>query len=263
MPDDTTEVTDLEAALAVIRQWIDEAQRIVVLTGAGISTESGIPDFRGPQGLWTQNPGAAQKATIQNYMADSEVRQRSWQHRLEPANWRAEPNAGHAALVELERRGKLHTLITQNVDGLHQKAGSSADRVIEIHGTVQEFICMGCEMRGDIQRVLDRVRDGDLDPECRDCGGVLKTATISFGQSLVEHDLQRAHDAAASCDLLLAIGSTLAVYPIAGVVPEAHKNGARIVILNGEATEMDSIADAVLRAQIGEALPLLVTPLAN
>jgi NAD-dependent deacetylase len=252
--------TELEAATATVRDWIDEAQRIVVLTGAGISTESGIPDFRGPQGVWTKNPAAEKMATIQNFMADTEVRQRSWQHRLEPSNWRAEPNAGHAALVELERRGKLHTLVTQNVDGLHQKAGTSEDRMVEIHGTMQQFICMRCEQRGPIQIVLDRVRAGDLDPACDDCGGIIKTATISFGQALVEADLSRAFAAANDCDLMLAIGSTLAVFPIAGIVPEAHQNGARIVILNAEPTEMDVIANATLRGQIGQVLPQLVTP---
>jgi len=249
---------ELDDAIATVRQWIDAAQRIVVLTGAGISTESGIPDFRGPDGVWTKNPEAEKQATIQNFMGDREVRQRSWQHRLAPNNWRAEPNAGHAALVELERRGKLHTLVTQNVDGLHQKAGTSDDLVVEIHGTMQRYICMRCEETGPIERVLERVRAGDLDPACRDCGGILKTATISFGQSLVARDLERAFAAAGACDLMLAVGSTLSVYPVAGIVPEAHQNGARIVILNAQATEMDAIADACLRGQIGDVLPQLV-----
>ena len=182
-----------------------------------------------------------------------------WQHRLAPNNWRAEPNAGHAALVELERRGKLHTLVTQNVDGLHQKAGTSGDLMVEIHGTMQHSICMRCEQRGPIERVLERVRAGDLDPACLDCDGILKTATISFGQSLVTHDLERAFDAAGGCDLMLAVGSTLSVYPIAGIVPEAHQNGARIVILNGEPTEMDAIADVVIRGSISDVLPRLVS----
>ena len=250
----------LEIGIATARDWIAASQRVVVLTGAGISTESGIPDFRGPEGVWTKDPDAEKMATIQNYLADSEVRKRTWQHRLSPGNWRAEPNAGHAALVELERQGRLHTLITQNVDGLHQKAGTGSDRVVEIHGTMQEFVCMGCEERGPIARVLDRVRAGDEDPACHDCGGILKTATISFGQSLVEADLNRAFDAAAGCDLMLAVGSTLSVFPIAGVVPEAQTHGARVIILNGEATEMDASADLVLRGQIGEVLPRIVTP---
>jgi len=256
-------VSDLERSIDVVHRWIDEAQRVVVLTGAGISTESGIPDFRGPQGLWTRNPEAEKMATIQHFMADTKVRKRSWQNRLDPNNWRAEPNAGHAALVELEHRGKLHTLVTQNVDGLHQKAGSDAALVVEIHGTMQESICMACEVRGPIELVLERVRAGDEDPACHECGGILKTATISFGQGLVAHDLQRAFDAAHACDLLLAIGSTLAVQPIADMVPRAHSSGARIVILNGEATDMDAIADAVLRGQIGEVLPRLVGPTAD
>jgi len=261
MTDDA--IVELDDAINAVRGWIDSAERVVVLTGAGISTESGIPDFRGPRGLWTRNPEAEKMATIDHYLADPEVRRRSWQHRLDPSNWRAEPNAGHAALVELERRGKLDTLITQNVDGLHHKAGSSPYLVIEIHGTMLEFICMGCEQRGPIEDALERVRAGEDDPACRDCGGILKTATISFGQSLVARDLQRAFDAAAACDLMLAVGSTLSVQPIAGVVPEAHRNGARIVILNGEAGEMDAIGDAVLHGPIGQVLPRLVTPLAS
>lgn len=257
----TSAGSELETALDEVRSWIDASTNIVVLTGAGISTESGIPDFRGPQGLWTKNPEAEKMATIQHYMADPEVRKNAWQNRLNPANWRAEPNAGHAALVELERREKLSTLVTQNVDGLHQKAGSSADSVVEIHGTIQEVICMECSERAPIERALERVRAGEEDPDCRSCGGILKSATISFGQGLVAEDLQRAFDAAGRCELMLAVGTTLAVYPIAGIVPEAKQNGARVVILNGEPTEMDAIADAVLNGPIGQLLPRLVTPL--
>ena len=256
------EPAEIAAAIDEARAWIDGASRIVALTGAGISTDSGIPDFRGPQGLWTKNPAAEKMATIQHYMADPEVRKNAWRHRLDPSNWRAEPNAGHAALVELEDRGKLDTLVTQNVDGLHRKAGSSAARVVEIHGTMQEVLCMQCHERAPMERALERVRAGEEDPPCRSCGGILKSATISFGQGLVAEDLQRAFDAAIRCDLMLAVGTTLAVYPVAGIVPEAKQNGARVVILNGEATEMDSIADAVLRGPIGQLLPRLVTPLA-
>jgi NAD-dependent deacetylase len=252
---------EVERALLEVRSWVDAATKIVVLTGAGISTDSGIPDFRGPKGLWTKNPAAEKMATLQHYMADPEVRKSAWQNRLNPANWRAEPNSGHAALVELERREKLSTLVTQNVDGLHQKAGSSPARVVEIHGTIHEVVCMECEVRAPMERALERVRAGEDDPNCRTCGGILKSATISFGQGLVAADLERAFDAASDCDLILAIGTTLAVYPVAGIVPEAKQNGARVVIVNGEATEMDSIADAVLRGPIGQLLPVLVTPL--
>jgi NAD-dependent deacetylase len=248
----------LSSDLDTVRGWIDAAQRVVVLTGAGISTESGIPDFRGPQGLWTKNPEAEKMATIQYYMSDPEIRKRAWQHRLAPGNWDAQPNDGHLALVALERANKLDTLITQNVDGLHQKAGSSPERIVEIHGTMQEVVCMACDERAPMERALERVRAGEEDPECRSCGGILKSATISFGQGLVDRDLQRAFDAAERCDLMLAIGTTLGVYPIAGVVPAAKETGARIVILNGETTEMDDIADALIHGKIGHVLPMLV-----
>ncbi len=251
---------DSEQTIGAVRAWLLAAERIVALTGAGISTESGIPDFRGPQGLWTKNPQAEKMATLQHYVADPEVRKRAWRSRLETMALRAQPNAGHHALVELERQGRLHTLITQNVDGLHQKAGSAKDRVVEIHGTIHEVVCLSCEERAPMERALARVQAGEEDPPCRTCGGILKSATISFGQGLVWEDLARAERAARDCDLMLAIGTTLAVYPIAGVVPVAKQRGARVVILNAEPTEMDSLADAVLRGPIGELLPRLVAP---
>jgi NAD-dependent deacetylase len=241
-----------------VRVWIDEAERIVALTGAGISTDSGIPDFRGPQGVWTRNPGAEKLATLQNYVADPEVRKRSWRSRLESPAWKAEPNAGHRAFVTLERRGKLDTLITQNVDGLHQAAGSSPERVVEIHGTMREVVCLDCGERAPMERALARVRAGEEDPPCRSCGGVLKAATISFGQGLVPEDLRRAERAAARCDLMLAVGTKLSVFPIAGVVPVAKRAGARVVIINAEPTDMDELADAVLRGPIGSLLPPVV-----
>jgi NAD-dependent deacetylase len=251
-------VSELEDAIATVRGWVDDAERVVVLTGAGISTDSGIPDFRGPQGVWTKNPAAEKMATLQHYMADPEVRRNAWRTRLSMAAHEREPNAGHAALAELERRGKLHALITQNVDGLHQKAGNSDALVIEIHGTLHEVMCMQCDERAPMQRALDRVRAGEDDPPCRSCGGILKSATISFGQNLVADDLARSQLVAGECDLLLAIGSTLAVYPAAGVVPIAAQSGARIVILNAEPTEMDDMADALLRGSISELLPRLI-----
>jgi NAD-dependent deacetylase len=242
-----------------VRAWLDRAQRVVVLTGAGISTDSGIPDFRGPNGVWTRNPGAERMATLDTYMSDPEVRRQSWRNRLDHPAWAAEPNAGHRALVALQRRGILHTLVTQNIDGLHQAAGVDDDRVVEIHGTLREVTCMSCGERAPMQRALDRVRAGEDDPDCRTCGGILKSATISFGQSLVAADLARAADAAERCDLMLAVGTTLGVYPAASLVPTARLAGARVVIVNGEPTEMDHLADAVLRGPIGEILPALVT----
>jgi NAD-dependent deacetylase len=240
-----------------VRAWVDAAERIVVLTGAGISTDSGIPDFRGPQGVWTKNPGAEKLATLQNYLADPDVRKRAWQSRLESPAWQAEPNAGHRALVALERRGKLDTLITQNVDGLHHKAGSSAARIIEIHGTMREVNCLSCGERAPMERVLARLRAGEEDPACRTCGGILKSATISFGQALVQKDLIRADHAARRSDLLLAVGTKLSVWPIAGVVPTARDAGARVVIVNAEPTDMDELAHAVLRGSISALLPAI------
>jgi NAD-dependent deacetylase len=241
-----------------VREWVEASTRVVVLTGAGISTDSGIPDFRGPQGLWTKDPQAEKLATLQHYMADPDVRRRAWRSRLEAPTWSAKPNAGHHALVTLERRGKLDTLITQNVDGLHQLAGSSPGKVVEIHGTMREVTCLDCGERAPMERALARVRAGEEDPPCRSCGGILKSATISFGQGLVAADLARAGAAARHCDLMLAVGTKLSVWPVAGVVPTAKEAGARVVIVNAEPTEMDALADAVLRGSISTLLPRLV-----
>ena len=242
-------------AVQTVRAWINAATRIVALTGAGISTESGIPDFRGPQGVWTKNPKAEKLSNIQHYMADPEVRRLSWQSRLDHPAWHAAPNAGHRALVELERRGTLHALITQNIDGLHQQAGHAPDMVIEVHGTMREVMCMNCAWRAPMSVAIERVRAGEADPPCAHCGGILKSATISFGQSLDPGVIQRAMRAAERADLLLAIGTSLQVYPVAGAVPLAKAAGARIVIINAEPTPFDDIADAVLRDPIGIVLP--------
>jgi NAD-dependent deacetylase len=247
-----------DGRIAEVRGWIDDATTVVVLTGAGISTDSGIADFRGPKGIWTRNPEAEKRATLQYYMSDPAVRRKSWLDRLDHPAWAAEPNAGHRALVELERRGKLDTLVTQNIDGLHQAAGSDPARIVEVHGTMHEVVCMSCGERAPMQRALDRVRAGEDDPDCRTCGGILKSATISFGQNLVADDLARAADAARRCDLLLAVGSTLSVYPVADMVPVARMGGALVVIVNGSETAMDHLADAVLRGSISEVLPSLV-----
>jgi NAD-dependent deacetylase len=244
----------------VVRRWLEESSRIVALTGAGISTDSGIPDFRGPQGVWTRNPKAEKLSNIHFYMSDPEVRILAWQSRLDHPAWHAEPNAGHRALAELERRGKLHALVTQNIDGLQQRAGSSPGKVIEVHGTMHDAVCMSCSWRGPMQPVLDRVRAGEDDPRCGQCGGILKSATISFGQALVPEVIDRAMRAAAEADLLLAIGTTLKVFPVAGAVPIAKTAGARVVIVNAEPTPFDDIADAVLRMPIGEVLPALCSP---
>jgi len=254
-------LSDIDAA----RELVAEARRVVALTGAGISTDSGIPDFRGPSGVWTKNPEAEKMATLHVYMSDPEVRRRAWRNRLESPTWDAKPNDGHLALLELERRGVLHTLVTQNVDGLHQAAGIDPGRVVEIHGTMREVTCMSCSARTPMSEVLERVKAGEQDPPCLEprgsegaCNGILKSATISFGQNLVAEDLERAERAASTCDLMLAVGSTLSVYPAAGLVPSAHLAGPRVVIINAEPTDYDAIADVVIRRPISEVLPVVV-----
>jgi len=246
--------------VAVVRRWVDSSVRIVALTGAGISTESGIPDFRGPQGVWTRNPKAEKLSNIHYYMSDPEVRRLSWQSRVDHPAWRAEPNDGHRALARLEQRGSLSAIVTQNIDGLHQRAGNSPERVVEVHGTVHEAVCMQCGWRGPMLPVLERVRAGEEDPPCTDCGGILKSATISFGQALVPEVIERAMRVAREADLLLAVGTSLRVYPVAGAVPAAKAAGARLVIVNAEPTPFDGLADAVLSRPIGEVLTAICEP---
>src|SRR5579862_2521062 len=204
-------------------------------------------------------------ATLSVYVNEPDLRRRSWENRLTSTLWDAERNAGHRALVELERTGRLDTLVTQNIDGLHQKTGTDPALVVEIHGTTRDVMCLSCGDRQPSDPVHERVRNGETDPSCQVevergvvCGGILKPATISFGQNLVAEDLFRAESAAAACDLLLAVGSTLGVFPAAGLVPVAVRHGAVVVILNGGPTEMDSLADVVVYGRIGECLPKMV-----
>jgi NAD-dependent deacetylase len=239
--------------------WLGSARRITVLTGAGISTDSGIPDYRGPNGVWTRDPDAEKLVTLSYYVADPEIRRKAWLMRREFDDLDVRPNAGHAALVGLERHGRLRALITQNVDGLHQAAGSSPGSVLEIHGTVHEVECLGCHDRTTMRSALDRVAAGEPDPACLGCGGILKSATISFGQLLDPDVIGAAAEAAADCDVFLAVGTSLAVHPAAGLVDIAVGNGARIVVVNAEPTPYDDIADLVVREPIGTALPRLVT----
>jgi NAD-dependent deacetylase len=254
--DDSGEMSmDLVAAAA---DAVARSERIVVLTGAGISTDSGIRDFRGPNGLWTKNPAAEKAADLRFYLGDAEVRRAAWQNRLSTPAWTAEPNRGHAAIVELERRGQLHGVVTQNIDGLHQKAGNDPDRVIEVHGTVWWTRCWDCQDRRPMAETLERVRTGEDDPPCLVCGGILKSDTVSFGQALVPEVIERAMRVSDECDLLIAIGSTLSVFPAANCVPRAKAGGASVVIVNGVETAMDRYADWLLVGQIGEILPALV-----
>jgi NAD-dependent deacetylase len=246
--------------IGLARSAVRDAHRVVVLTGAGISTDSGIPDFRGPNGVWTKNPAAEKMATLEHYMGDPEVRKLAWLNRRDSPAWSAQPNAGHLAVVELARQRKLHAVVTQNVDELHQRAGVDPDLVIEVHGTMRSVVCMSCGETAPMEKVLARVDAGEEDPPCRTCGGILKSATISFGQSLVPEVIDRAFTVAEEADVLLAVGTTLGVYPAANVVPIAKRNGAYVIILNAEPTEMDTLADVVLRGSISDLLPLITSP---
>ncbi len=235
--------------------WARQVAAVAVLTGAGISTDSGIPDFRGPQGLWTRNPSAEKLSTYQAYMADPELRCRSWQARLAHPAWTAEPNRAHRALARLACSAIDTQVITQNIDELHQRAGTPPERVTELHGTMFGVLCTGCGDRTAMAAALDRVRAGEQDPPCTLCGGILKSATVMFGQPLPPGVFERAAAAAARCDLLLAIGSTLTVEPAASLCSIATAAGASLVIVNRDPTPYDPAATAVIRDPIGEAVP--------
>lgn len=246
------------SALESVAAWLAAARSVVVLTGAGVSTESGIPDFRGPEGLWTRDPRAERLSNIGYYVADPEIRREAWKRRLDHPGWGARPNAAHRALAALESTGRLELLITQNIDGLHLAAGSSPERLVEIHGTIRESACLACGDRRPMAETLARVEGGDPDPACLACGGILKSATISFGQNLDPRLLDRAERAASSSDLFLAIGTSLSVYPVARLPELALAAGARLVILNAEPTPLDDVAHAVVRGRAGEVLSALV-----
>jgi len=234
---------------------ISDATRVTVLTGAGISTDSGIPDFRGPNGVWTVNPAAQQLSTLDRYVTDAELRKQAWRNRREHAAWTAKPNAGHRAIVDLQRAGKVRALITQNVDGLHQRAGSDPTLVIEVHGTIWQAECLGCGDRTTMRSVLARVEAGEEDPHCLRCGGLVKSATISFGQALRPDAWRAAVAAAQDCDVLLSIGTSLQVQPVASLCDLALAAGARLVVVNGEPTPYGTNDDDHLQHHITMALP--------
>jgi NAD-dependent deacetylase len=234
--------------------WTVGVTSIAVLTGAGISTDSGIPDFRGPQGLWTKDPAAERLSTYQAYLSDPALRRRSWQARLAHPAWSAVPNAAHQALARLG--AALDTwVITQNIDGLHQRAGTPDHRVLELHGTMYQVVCVGCGARSEMASALDRVRAGEDDPACERCGGIQKSATVMFGQPLDRTVLSEAARAAAGCDLMLAVGSTLTVEPAASLCAVAADAGAHLVIVNRDPTPYDPLATDVVREPIGTAVP--------
>ena len=242
-------------------RWASGVRAVTVLTGAGISTDSGIPDFRGPQGVWTRNPGAQQLFTYQAYVSDPALRRRSWQARRDHPAWRAEPNAAHTALAGLARSGIDTSVITQNIDGLHQKAGTPGDRVIELHGTMYGVVCVSCGDRTTMTGALARIDAGEPDPACLACGGILKSATVMFGQALDPAVFARAERAATSCQVFLAVGSTLTVEPAASLCALAVRAGAALIIVNADATPYDGLATEVIREPIGTAIPRLTAQL--
>lgn len=243
--------SDLETAIARLRDLIEGASRIVPFTGAGISTESGIPDFRSPGGLWAKN----RPIPFDDYMASADARSEAWRRRwaIDETFARAKPGRGHLALASLYKSGKAPTLITQNIDNLHQASGIAPDHVVELHGNTTYALCLGCQQRYELPGIRETFEASGHAPDCA-CGGIIKTATVSFGQAMPADAMQRAQDLASDCDLFLAVGSSLVVWPAAGIPLLAKRNGAALVIINREPTEFDEIADLVVRNDIGDAL---------
>lgn len=237
---------------------VARAERITVITGAGISTDSGIPDFRGKNGLWTRNPAAEKASTLSVYLRDPEVRQAAWQARVRNlVETSFEPNSNHRALVDLEHQGRLRAVVTQNVDGLHEAAGHREGMVIPVHGTWSYSRCWTCGDRRPMPETLKRVVAGDPDPHCLECGGILKSDTILFEEPLVPEVIEAAMTAAEECDVMLAVGTKLSVTPAANVVPRARAHGAVVVIVNDEPTDGDRYAHGIVRGAIGDFLPFL------
>lgn len=240
-------------------ETLQAADHITVLTGAGVSTASGIPDFRGPNGMWTANPAAARMFDIDAYVNDGALRRQAWQSRRDHPAWTAKPNAAHRALADLESTGRVRALITQNIDELHQRAGSGQlAPLLEVHGSIRRAVCLSCDWRGSMDEVLDRVAAGEPDPPCERCGGILKSDTVSFGQSLDRQVLTAAAAASVACDVFLAVGSSLQVNPVAGLVPLAHEAGAEVILVNAQPTPFDSVASVVIRDPIEQVLPQLL-----
>lgn len=256
--DETMGADGHQQAMATAASLLAAASSVAVLTGAGISTDSGIPDFRGPNGVWTRDPGAERRSDITTYISDPQVRRDAWRIRAASEMFTASPNEGHRSLTMLGDR--LHTLVTQNIDGLHLMAGTPADRIVEIHGTVHRWECVDCGARGPMEEALERVRAGESDPACPVCRGIMKSATILFGQSLVTADLLRAERAATEAEVLLAVGTSLSVYPIAGMVEIAARAGRAVIIVNAQPTAMDDLATVFLRGSASELLPQILGP---
>jgi NAD-dependent deacetylase len=235
--------------IELLRELIGSAKRIVAFTGAGISTESGIPDFRSPGGIWTRY----KPIYFDDFMASDEMRRESWRRKFatDETMLKAEPNAGHRALAKLVEQGRMSTIITQNVDGLHQRSGVPDSKVIELHGNATYASCLDCGHRHELEPIRKAFLGSGKLPLCAKCDGIVKTATISFGQAMPEIPMARAQDETMSCDLFIVLGSSLVVYPAAGFPQIAKRKGAKLVILNRDPTDQDDNADVVIHAEIG------------
>ena len=238
-------------------ELIDQSQRVVVFTGAGISTESGIPDFRTPgKGIWTQN----QPIEFKDFLKSEEARKETWRRKIQTDKVLsiAEPNTGHEAISQLVQSGKVSSVITQNIDGLHQKSGVPEAQIIELHGNTTYCVCLECDTRHELQPIMDAFEQDETLPLCRECDGIVKTATISFGQPMPIEEMERAKKATLQCDLFISIGSSLVVYPAAGFPQLAKQNNAKLVILNREPTQLDEVADLVIHDEIGPTLKSMI-----
>ncbi len=249
---------ELARSLESARRVLVGSERIAVLTGAGISTDAGIPDFRGPRGLWTLNPAAERASRIETYLSDSEARRASWRTRLDRRLLEARPTAGHDALVDLEAQGRLEHLVTQNIDGLHQRAGTSAGRLTEVHGSNSHYVCVSCGIGGPIDEVVIRLASGEEDPRCEQCGGILKTTVVRFGEMLPDGAMERAARSIDTSDAFLAVGTTLEVSPVNNMAFRARGRGIPIVVVNLGDTAADSFATAKVEASISAVLPDLL-----
>lgn len=238
------------------QQVVSSAGSITILTGAGLSTASGIPDFRGPQGVWTQDPAAERISTLSCYLGDPAVRRLAWERRTWSPVWEARPNAAHDAITDLQVSGRLRGVITSNTDGLHQLAGTRD--VVELHGSARRWRCEACGQGGPMEEMLDRVRAGETDPPCPHCGGIVRATTILFEEMLDPDVIEKAAEAAADCDVFLAVGTSLVVHPAAGLLPLALREGAAVLIVNAEETPYDDYASAVVREPIETVLPQLL-----
>jgi NAD-dependent deacetylase len=248
-------------SLQTVADWIARSKRLVIFVGAGLSTESGIPDFRSPGGVWDRYD--PEDFDFGNFLASEKSREMYWRMATEmyEAMRDAEPNDGHRAIAELERMGKLDCLITQNIDGLHRKAGNSDARVLELHGTAMHVTCLDCGRRFERDEIQDRIAKGEMAPRCASCGGLLKPSTISFGQSMPERETNEAYSRSASADLFIVIGSSLTVHPAASMPVVAKRNGAKLVIVNRDATSADSMADLVIRREAGPTMAAILAVL--